>query len=174
VFPGSGEINRSRPLSIFDPLFFSLACWWSWVLQVCLIMCRPIFHARDKNSENCTRKSLCRKKFSLPCIPCSVVGIATPYNLDGPSVDLRWRQNPSRPTMGPVQPPPMCKWLLPAGKTVGAWHWAPTPSGPKARRDQSYTSAPVCAFMTRHRENFTFLYPFLHKLSTVFKKNECF
>ena len=40
--------------------------------------------------------------------PCSVVGIATGYELDGPGIESRWwRDIPhmSRPALGPTQPP---------------------------------------------------------------------
>ena len=38
----------------------------------------------------------------------SVVGIATRYELDGPEIESRWGrdfQHPSRPALGPTQPP---------------------------------------------------------------------
>jgi hypothetical protein len=38
----------------------------------------------------------------------SSVGIATCYELDGPEIEFRWRrdfQHPSRPALGPTQPP---------------------------------------------------------------------
>jgi len=38
----------------------------------------------------------------------TAVGIATHYGLDGPGNESRWRQDfphPSRPAMGPTQPP---------------------------------------------------------------------
>ena len=41
------------------------------------------------------------------CGPGSVVGIATGYGLDGPGIESRWVEIfcPSRPTLGPTQPP---------------------------------------------------------------------
>jgi hypothetical protein len=55
----------------------------------------------------------------------SVVGIATRYGLDGPGIESRWGRDfphPSRPTLGPTQPP--IQWvpgLFPGGKAAGAW-----------------------------------------------------
>jgi hypothetical protein len=57
----------------------------------------------------------------------SVVGIATRYGLDGPGIESRWGggrdfPQPSRPALGPIQPP--IKWvpgLFPGGKAAGAW-----------------------------------------------------
>ena len=40
--------------------------------------------------------------------PRSSVGIATRYGLDGPGIESRWGryfQHPSRPALGPTQPP---------------------------------------------------------------------
>ena len=39
--------------------------------------------------------------------PGSSVGIATRYGLDGPGIESRWDEilRPSRPTLGPTQPP---------------------------------------------------------------------
>jgi hypothetical protein len=55
----------------------------------------------------------------------SVVGIATRYGLDGQGIGSPWGRDyphPSRPAVGPTQPP--AKWvsgLLPGGKAAGAW-----------------------------------------------------
>jgi hypothetical protein len=41
------------------------------------------------------------------CGPGGSVGIATDYGLDGPGIESRWGEiiRPSRPTLGPTQPP---------------------------------------------------------------------
>ena len=41
------------------------------------------------------------------CGPGSSVGIATDYGLDGPGIESRWGEifHPSRPVLGPTQPP---------------------------------------------------------------------
>jgi hypothetical protein len=49
----------------------------------------------------------------------------TRYGLDGPGIESRWGRDfsqPSRPTLGPTQPP--IQWvtgLFPGGKVAGAW-----------------------------------------------------
>jgi hypothetical protein len=55
----------------------------------------------------------------------SSVGIATHHGLDGPGIESRRGRDfphPSRPALGPNQPP--IQWiqgLSPGGKAVGAW-----------------------------------------------------
>ena len=54
----------------------------------------------------------------LPCGPGSSVGIATDYGLGGPGIESRWGEifRPSRPALGPTQPPVQWYWVFRGGK----------------------------------------------------------
>ena len=76
-----------------------------------------------------------------------VFSIATRYGLDGTGIESRWRRDfphPSRPALGPTQPP--IKWvlgILPGGKAAGAWCWPPTPSSAEVKgRVELYLYSP--------------------------------
>jgi hypothetical protein len=62
----------------------------------------------------------------------STVSIATRYGLDGPGIESRWGRDflhPSRPVLGPTQPPiQWARCLLPVGKVAEAWRGPPTPT----------------------------------------------
>jgi hypothetical protein len=61
-----------------------------------------------------------------------VGNIATHYRLDGPGIESRWGWDfpqPSRPALGPTQPP--IQWipgLFSGDKAAGVWRGPPTPS----------------------------------------------
>jgi hypothetical protein len=74
-------------------------------------------------------------------------GIATRYGLDGSGIEFRWGRDiphPSRPSLGPTQPP--IQWetgLFPGIKRAGAWSWPPTPSNAEVKeRVQLYFYSP--------------------------------
>ena len=58
-------------------------------------------------------------------------GIATRYGLDGPGIESRWKRDfphPSRPGLGPTQPPIQWVRVFPGRNAAGACRWPPTPS----------------------------------------------
>jgi hypothetical protein len=93
-------------------------CYISLLLSYIFVSFFPIFlwikflvmtHIRDRDSS---------------------VGIATRYGLYGPDIESRSGRDfpqPSRPALGPTQPP--TQWVpgLPLGKTGVVWHWPPNP-----------------------------------------------
>jgi hypothetical protein len=77
----------------------------------------------------------------------SVVGIVTRYGLDGPGIESRWRrdfQHPSRPALGPTQPP--IQWvprLFPGVKRPGRGvDHPPSSSATVKERVQLYLYSP--------------------------------
>ena len=92
----------------------------------------------------------------------SSVGTATCYGLDGPGIESwlgRYFSHPSRPAVGPTQPP--IQWVpgLTGGRTAGAWRWPPPPSSVEVKeRIEPY----LWTFVASSRVNFTSLYLYIY------------
>jgi hypothetical protein len=79
--------------------------------------------------------------------PGSSVGIATDYGLDGPGIESRWGEifRPSRPALGPSQPPvQLVQSLVFSGGKVRPGRAADhsSPSSAAAIEEGSYPSTP--------------------------------
>jgi hypothetical protein len=100
------------------------------------------------------------------------VGIATSYVRDGPGIESQWGlhfSHPSKPALGPTQPP--VHWvtgLFPERKGAGAWPWPPNPSSVEVKeRVELYLSSQSGAFMACYRMKFTFTLAPRPKVRTV-------
>ena len=76
----------------------------------------------------------------------SVVGAATPDGLDGLRIESQWNldfPHPSRPVLGPNQPPIQWVRVFPGRKAARPWCWPPIPSSAKVKeRVELYLSSP--------------------------------
>ena len=74
----------------------------------------------------------------------SSVGIATRYGLDGPGIESRWGRDfphPSRPALGPTQPP--IQWIsgsFPRVKWPGRGVDHPPQLAPRLKKEYKYSS----------------------------------
>jgi hypothetical protein len=91
----------------------------------------------------------------------SSVGIASRYGLDGSGIESRWGRDfphPSRPSLGPTQPP--MQWVLglfPGNKVTGTWRWPSTPSTAEVKeRVELSPLLPLWVFVACSRVNFKF------------------
>ena len=89
----------------------------------------------------------------------SSVGIATRYGLEGPGIESLLRRDfphPSRPALGPTQPP--AQWVpdLSWGKAAGTWRWPPIPFYRWSwRKSRAIRLLPLWAFVACYRVNLT-------------------
>jgi len=91
-------IEPGRPRFVSNPVL-------TYLFPKCLISKTP-FTQRTTNTLNCTPSIT--GQFLTTYLLHSSVSIAIRYGLDGPGMKSQWGQNflhPSRPTVGPTQPP---------------------------------------------------------------------
>ena len=76
----------------------------------------------------------------------SSVDVTTRYGLDGPGIESCWARDfphPSRPILGPTQPPIQQVPGLSRGTEAWGWRWQPTPSSAEVKeRVELYVYSP--------------------------------
>ena len=92
----------------------------------------------------------------------SSVGIATRYGLDGPGIEFRWGARFSAPVQtGPEAHPTSCTMgsgSFPGVQRPGRDVDHPPHLAPRSKKEQSYTSTPLWAFVACSRVKFTFTF----------------
>jgi hypothetical protein len=92
----------------------------------------------------------------------SVVGIATRYGMDvrgSNPVGDDFFPHPSRPALGPTQPPiQLVTCYFSGSKAAGAWFRPATHLAPRLKKEYNDTSTPLRTFVACCRVNFTLLY----------------
>jgi hypothetical protein len=100
---------------------------------------QPPFWPFNFNSQ--FLKTLCISKF-ITSGRYRVVGVLTRYGLNGPGIEFRWWRDfppPSRPAVGPTQPPVQFVLGHFRGKAAGA---TDSHLQPRLKKEQNYTSTP--------------------------------
>ena len=87
----------------------------------------------------------------------SLVSIVIRYRLDGPGIQSRWGRDflyPSRPALGPNQPP--IQWVPGLSRGVNR---PPIPIQLRGyRKNRAILQLPLCAFVACSRANFNFVF----------------
>ena len=133
-------------LSVIIPVLMTGGIWWltsRWLLVVetCRLYYNTLVILHNLIQISWTKLAVLKVGRN------NSVGIATHSGLTGSGFELRWGRDfphPSRPALGPAQPP--VKWVtgfFPGGKAAGAWRRSPTPSSAEIKERVNY-SLPSC------------------------------
>jgi hypothetical protein len=111
-----------------------------WYIPLCFSVSQTTKIHRPTQHFNVTK--YCAVCFS--CGPGSVVSTATTYGLDGPGIESRWGRNfphPSRPALGPTQPP--IQWVPRVKRSGGGVDHPPPSSAEVKERVELYLHFPL-------------------------------